>query len=626
MFTQRYYQAEARQAVLAAFAKGVDVAILVMATGTGKTVVFSHLADQFLKDTRVMVLAHRKELIWQARKKLFEVTGHLPGVEMAEHRAARGGYSLESPERIVVGTFDTQAYGGFSRMKQLPTDEFGLLICDEHHHSRGMQQSKLIAHYRLMGAKVVGVTATPDRNDGQKLQGELVYEYSIRTAIDDGYLVPLKARVCPIAGLSFAKVHAKKDSTVGLNEKEMEAEWMFEKPLHGAVSATIEAAYDLEPQSLCDVMDEAGELLPDWRERFEGMIAGKTPRVTVFFAQGVKHSERSAEIFNRWLPGSARHVDGKTPDEEREQIFKDNAAGKFTFLCNYGICVEGVDVPNVSMIAMARKTTSRSLYSQCVGRGTRPAGNIAHKLTPEKDDALNRVAMIAASEKPNLLIVDFTGKNGRHRLVTAADLFCESAAAATVPTEGDIDLMAESDKANDALELARAANKVVSANKGRWDADDAVEAPKKPYNEALELEFARKRAGIIATARYRTREYDPFGPFQLEAEGDPELIMPKCSPKLMQMLKKMGVAEDVAAGYGNPQAWQVLNSMRKKRCSLPQAKYLRVLGVPENEIASMNYKMATDRIKILKGGGHAPARMMDHAHKQKPRDYEPTPV
>ena len=128
------------------------------------------------------------------------------------------------------------------------------------------------------------------------------------------------------------------------------------------------------------------------------------------------------DIFNRHKPGMAAYVHAQTDKLERKKIIADFRRGKIQWVWNCGIFLEGFDDPNIEIVCIARPTKSRSLYEQMIGRGTRPHDSIgAHELN-ECPNGAQRRFLIAQSSKPNILIIDFAGNSGRHKLVTTADI------------------------------------------------------------------------------------------------------------------------------------------------------------------------------------------------------------
>lgn len=343
-------------------------ALLHMATGTGKTVIFSKLIERrlALDEGRVMVLAHRTELLEQAKHRLVADTGLNfmdVGIEQATRKASPAN-------RVVVASVQTM----INRLKEFRPDEFGLIIVDEAHHVPAKSYGKILRHFD--GAQRLGVTATPDRLDGRGLQRwfhkEPAYTYEIRDAIDDGYLVPIRAKMVWVDSIDLSAVR----TTAGdLNEGDLEKVLMAEENLHGMVKPLMDLAIE---------------------------------RPTLVFSNGVGHAYALQSVFNGYRPGCAQAVDGATPSEVRQRVLDDYRSGKFQFLINCALFTEGVDLPLVSCIAMARPTESRALYSQMVGRGTRLLGH-------SYEDSV-------AAGKPDLLVVDLVGNAGKHRLVCAMDI------------------------------------------------------------------------------------------------------------------------------------------------------------------------------------------------------------
>src|SRR5262249_37454191 len=141
---------------------------------------------------------------------------------------------------------------------------------------------------------------------------------------------------------------------------------------------------------------------------------------TLVFCASVGHARLMAEVLCRYRRGSARALDGTSHPEERRAVVGDFRAGRLQYLCNCGLFLEGFDAPAVAVVVMARPTKSLALYTQILGRGTRPLPGVVDPLALAP--AAERRAAIAASAKPRMLVLDFVGNSGRHRIITAADL------------------------------------------------------------------------------------------------------------------------------------------------------------------------------------------------------------
>ena len=192
MMELRPYQEEARAAVEGEWEKGVQKTLLVLPTGCGKTVVFAKITeDQVRKGERILILAHRGELLEQAADKIRTATGLMCAMEKAEKTCLGGWF------RVAVGSVQTLMRE--KRLARFPSDYFQTIIIDEAHHCISDSYQKILSHFGQ--AKLLGVTATPDRGDMQNLGevfGSLAYEYTLPKAIKEGYLSPIKALTIPL--------------------------------------------------------------------------------------------------------------------------------------------------------------------------------------------------------------------------------------------------------------------------------------------------------------------------------------------------------------------------------------------------------------------------------------------
>lgn len=568
--------------------------LAVMATGAGKTVVAAHVANRVLDTTglRVLVMAHREELIRQAYDKFGAVTGHLPAVEKAEYRVDEE--CMHGKAAVVVASVQTLNTGPDHRRRMCKFDpaEFGLLWLDEAHHATAESYRRVIEYFTAGNPdlKVLGVTATADRADGEALGQvfqSVAFNYDLPEAVADGWLVPVRQAVVEIDGLDISKC-----KVVGgdLCAAEVEAALLFEKPLHGVAHATIEVACGLPKGAL-----EAWRDLtpPDRADALAARmaLAARPPLRTLVFCAGVALAERLAEIINRWHPGAAAHVEGGMPDDVRRKTFADFRHGHLHYLTACMVPTEGYDEPRIECVVMARPTKSRPLYAQMCGRGTRPLEAVAGDLNTAVDAAA-RQAIIAASGKPHLVVLDFVGNAGRHKLVTTADLLggvkyddavaaraAELAAAApgAVPTEALLEQAAAEIEEEQAAEAMLAD---VAA-----DVADAEEATA----EAARAEAAARRAGLVGTTHYTVAMVDAYDTAdvvpvrQTEATGDPVL------PWQIEQLGKFGVLQKTARGYTRRQAAAVLSSLKAKRCTNGQAWKLQNLGYDRAAIAALNF-------------------------------------
>ena len=331
--TLRPYQQEAKEAIFREWNEaGHDKTLLVLPTGTGKTIVFSAVTEECVRSgSRVLILAHRGELLDQAQDKLLKSTGLRCAVEKAEES------SLNSWFRVTVGSVQTLMRE--KRLANFAPDHFGHIIIDEAHHCLSDSYQRVLEHFNQ--AQVLGVTATPDRGDmrnlGQYFES-LAYEYTLPKAIREGYLCPIKAQTIPL----------KLDlSGVGTQNGDFKA---------GDLGTA------LDPY-LYQIADEMANYCRG--------------RKTVVFLPLVKTSQKFRDILNS-RGFRAAEVNGDSKD--RAEVLQDFAAGAYDVLCNSMLLTEGWDCPSVDCIVVLRPTKVRALYSQMVGRGTR--------LHPGKDHLL----------------------------------------------------------------------------------------------------------------------------------------------------------------------------------------------------------------------------------------------
>lgn len=319
----RPYQQAAREAIHAEWNDGRRRTLLVLPTGTGKTIVFAAVTeDQVRSGSRVLVLAHRGELLEQAADKIKRSTGLASAVEKAEQTC------LDSWCRVVVGS--VQSLQRPARLEQFPADYFGTIIIDEAHHAITDGYQRVLEHFPE--ANVLGVTATPDRGDMRNL-GEvfdsLAYEYKLTQAIREGYLCPILAQTIPLQ-LDISQV-----------------------TLSGGDFAVGGLGTALDPY------------LEQIASEMQTACAG---RKTVVFLPLIKTSRKFRDILNS-KGFRAAEVNGQS--EDRAEILSDFSNGKYNVLCNSMLLTEGWDCPSVDCIVVLRPTKVRSLYSQMVGRGTR---------------------------------------------------------------------------------------------------------------------------------------------------------------------------------------------------------------------------------------------------------------
>lgn len=352
----RPYQETSRQKIQEEWSNGRKKTLLVLPTGCGKTIVFSKVIEDRVKmGERVLVLAHRSELLEQASDKLQKTTGLGTAVEKAEQS------SLDSWFRVVVGSVQTLQRE--SRLKKFPKDHFDTIIVDEAHHSISDGYQRVLNYFDE--ANVLGVTATPDRGDKKNLGqyfDSLAYEYTLPQAIKSGYLSKIKALTIP---------------------------------LDLDLSTVAQQAGDFKSSDLGTALD------PYLYQIADEMVKHCMNRKTVVFLPLIKTSQKFRDILNE-KGFNAAEVNGESVD--RAQILEDFDKGKYNVLCNSMLLTEGWDCPTVDCIVVLRPTKVRALYSQMVGRGTRLADGKDHLLLldflwhTEKHELCRPAHLIAENE------------------------------------------------------------------------------------------------------------------------------------------------------------------------------------------------------------------------------------
>lgn len=319
----RKYQQESINSIQEEWNNGRKRTLLVLPTGCGKTVVFTKLAEEMVKQgKRVLILAHRTELLEQASDKLFKITGLKTALEKADSTA------IGSWCRVSVGSVQTLQRD--KRLNQFPKDYWDVIIVDEAHHILSDGYMKVMKYFDV--ANVLGVTATPDRSDMKNLGSyfdSLAYEYSLVQAIKEGYLSKIKALTIPLS-LDLSNVSM--------------------------------SAGDFKASDVGTALDPYLEQIAD------EMVKQCADRKTVVFLPLVKTSQKFRDILNS-KGFKAAEVNGESKD--RAEVLEDFEKDRYNVLCNSMLLTEGWDCPSVDCVVVLRPTKVRALYSQMVGRGTR---------------------------------------------------------------------------------------------------------------------------------------------------------------------------------------------------------------------------------------------------------------
>lgn len=515
----RYYQDDAVDAVKKSLAENTS-ALVVMATGLGKT----QVAGALTRGTRgrVLFIAHRSELIDQAAKRMEAMCEEHVEIEQASLYADKG--------RIVIASVQTLSRG--DRFKKWLANAFELVIVDEAHHYTAKTYRKPIDYFRSGGAKIVGLTATPDRSDEEALGqifDDVAFLMDVQEGIEQGFLVPVRAKQIYIEELDISEVDTSGGDLVA---------GQLDKALIKAVESVVQATLREEPDRTC-----------------------------IGFFPGVASAEFAAQRFNALRSGSAIVISDKTPRDERKMLVDDFRKGRYQYLLNCMIATEGFDAPLADCVLLGRPTKSRSLMAQMIGRGTRPAANAGLEAHSAREDAAARRALIAASKKPDLMVLDFQGNVGKHRLSCPLDVLGGNFSEAEIATAKKL-----AEKAPGADQMALLG-----------DAREQLRRAREAMENAAKL--------LRSKVKHRAEAIDVFAFFELD-EGRESALNSRYGYKPMTQnqftaLRKAGFTEDELESMSRHTASKVFGEMTRRRelglCTFKQARTIRPhIAVPDN--------------------------------------------
>ncbi len=320
MIELRPYQEEAISAARECFKRGAKRLLLTCPTGGGKTVVASSIirsAEQL--GSRVVFLAHRRELLQQTSEKLARFGVH--------HGLVQAGVQMKLGARVQVASVQTLV----NRLDVIQPPD--LLVIDEAHHSTAGSYQTLLNHFSR--ARVIGLTATPWRLDGKGL-GELFDTHVNATTPfelhSQGFLAPVRC-------FTFRPVETEGIAVTG-----------------GDFNAGALTTRALERAIVGDVVRQ--------------YIDNCTGKRAVLFARTIAHSKAMVEAFqSAGVP--AEHIDGNLEPKLRDGVLARLREGRTHVLCNVNVCTEGWDLPELEVCILARPTLSEALYLQMVGRALR---------------------------------------------------------------------------------------------------------------------------------------------------------------------------------------------------------------------------------------------------------------
>ena len=399
--------------------------------------------------------------------------------------------------------------------------------------------------FEYFDAKLLGVTATPDRADekalGQVFE-DVAFTYDIENGIGDGFLVPLRG------------------TSIQLDEID--------------ISGVEESAGDLSAGQLDDAMFRAVNGIVSRSRELE------PDRPALYFWPGVRCAEAAAARANALRPGSAAWVAGELRTNGTDCPVKDAirrfASGELKELHNCQILTEGFDAPPTSLIVLGRPTKSRSLIVQKIGRGLRALPGVIDAL-PSRDDAPARRESIARSSKPDALVLDFVGNAGKHKLVGPVD------ALAGNYTEEEVEEAKKKLKKGDAADVR----------------DALKEAREK-------LQRAARQANV--KVKSRETKWNPFEVLDVDMDQSERYVrrfgFKPPSEKQVEALKKLGIPEEQLEGLSRHGASKLFEAMGKRReeglATLKQLKTLRNWGITDDKL---KFERASEAMTYLANNG-----------------------
>jgi len=496
--TPRPYQERAYREVLAALRENPSTYVD-MATGLGKTILLCLLVLLAVKSGRkVLILVHTDELIGQVVRRLQKDVGVIAQVEKAHEKA-------ETWAQVVVASVQTlstrdRESGITHRLFRWRRDYFNLVLVDECHHATATTWQSVLEYFR--SAKRVGVTATADRLDGASIEEVFkgcAFRMTPLQAVEGGWLVPIWQSFRHVAGLDMQKV----------------AE-VAKRLKSGKPAAHLELAAST-PKLHVDNLERMAFTSAETIRKNGGKAVVFTASVpdALAFVELLRKAGLEAEAIYQGR--------GMTNKKRRDLVsaFKD---GKFQVVCNMNILNEGFDDPWIKTVCQARFTFSRTIYSQQIGRGTRPLPGVVDGLP----DADARKAAIAASEKPYCEVVDFVGNSGEHILANSLAMYANVG-------EDDVlqlDIMRE---AQSIVRKASRAGKPVAAHEAVERAREIVEEARKrqfrnhAYQDEVRDPFLATRPGRLLTL------FDVGRIRNLHAEGP--------TPVVKNRLRRLGITQ-----------------------------------------------------------------------------------
>lgn len=556
MICARPYQSESVDAVYdRLIAKDEPSTLAVLATGLGKTVVFGLVADRWARDRhpgRVLVLAHREELVTQARDELAGILGVQPAVEMADRWAVPAAGSLADTPPVVVAS--VQSLCQPRRLSRWPADEFGLIVTDEAHHVTAGSYKRIYDHFGR--AKRLGVTATPKRADDLALGsvfGSVCYEMGISDAVAEGWLCPVQQRYVVVHGLELSAVRTSGDD---FSDASIGPVLSGDSVLDQMVAATVELCGD-EPTLIFTAARPPGEK--------------------------VSQGDLYANALNDIRPGRAVFLSGETDKDVRRRELEAFERGDRQYLVGCSLFTEGFNVPKISRVVMARPTKSPVYYAQSLGRGTRTLRGV---LRPEHATPDQRRLAIAASAKPSVLVIDFVGNSGTHKVMSAVDIFAGKLSA---------DVVARAKKAV-ADDARNGVSRDVAELLARAESDERREKEAKEAADRQRRERREKARVKVNRVDMTQEDVDPFGTTDGPGQRAKVATDGRATRTQLEWIRSHGgfCGDNVSAKAAGQQIAEIKRRRAAGECSPKQERALKLRGLCSGPVPKAHAKALLD--------------------------------
>lgn len=529
-------------------------------TGSGKGLIVAAIADHYARFGRVMVLVDVTKLVHQLAGTIKWYTGISPGIEMADSRAIRDDRFC-TPDQIIVSTVQTQYSGpaGKERYRTFDPSLYSSVILDECELFLAPKAREVVEWYKQNPhLKIIGLSATPYRSDGvamANLFSAVAFDRDIRWGIREGWLVPCKqAFVRVSADFSTLSVRKNGDGDADYSDEE--------------IASKIE--------------NEQNQI-----ELAKGIVHVAEGRKSIIVCPTVATAKLVAGYIDGQKSGSARYIYGEMTDQQKDDTFAAFERDEFQYLSSVMMLSKGFNSPGVACVFNCRKTRSKRLFQQILGRGTRPLEGLVDGLATSAE----RIAAIQASAKPYMVMANMVGVDDEVRDCTVIDILgtaepevLERAKKIVQETGADTDDAIE--QAQSDVDAEQEAERLIAeaAGEEQHDLDD--------YS-------LRRRIDVKAHVDVEWENDNHSGSFQLSSNPVPQ--------RQIEILRKARVPEATIARMGPSEASELSRTivLRWKRglCSYAQGKALQRFGYSKDQIRVMTRAAASQAMEAIKANG-----------------------